>query len=181
MIKKNHILDSLIICTLNSITMFIFSQRFVNEEVTPKWLGLMMCVGIAGVFICMSHSKIMFSKKQIFIILMCFFLFIFIRNWITFGFDLSLLVYFSSLLLLFLVLQQAVTVCPTKFLFGIVVSFVLALSLQGIFQYIGVFSSINRNFTVTGNFDNPVGFAAVLACSMPLCFIFFKSYIGMLE
>ena len=31
------------------VTLFVYSHRFVNAEVTPKWLGLMLLVGVAGI------------------------------------------------------------------------------------------------------------------------------------
>lgn len=46
----------------------------------------------------------------------------------------------------------------------------------GMFQYFGLVSSKNAAFEITGSFDNPVGFAAVLAMGFPIgLFLFFRS------
>jgi len=43
---------------LCSMTLFISSHRFVNKEITPKWLCLMFAVGILGVVWSMLGRKI---------------------------------------------------------------------------------------------------------------------------
>ena len=121
----------------------------------------------------MLNYKISLHVKSL-VVLTCCFLFVFARKWVTYDFDATLLVYLSGLLLLFLIIQQIVAVCQPQFLFGTVIVFALALSVQGILQYIGVIPSGKTNFSVIGNFDNPAGFAAVLACALPLCFLFLK-------
>lgn len=53
------------------------------------------------------------------------------------------------------------------FLWGInIICFIQAC--YGISQFIGCFQPSNTNFEVTGSFDNPVGFAAVLAMGVPV-------------
>ena len=84
--KSSKIVGVLNFCILCSITLFAFSQLFVNEKITPKWLGLMLSVGIAGIVWSMFNCKVFLPTKKIFIILSCFFLFIFVRNWITLDF-----------------------------------------------------------------------------------------------
>ena len=174
MIKRTYISGVLVFCMLCSVTLFALSQHFVNEEITPKWLGLMLFIGIEGVVWSMLNRKVTLPAKQILLILSCFFLFIFVRNWITLNFNPSSLIIFSGLLLLFFLLQQTVSACSTLYLFGTVVSFSFALSLYGVLQYFGLISSGNTYFPVTGSFDNPAGFAAALACTLPMCFQFFK-------
>lgn len=46
-------------------------------------------------------------------------------------------------------------------------------AIYGILQYIGWLPT-NSQFTCTGSFDNPAGFAASLAAGFPLCFFLFK-------
>jgi O-antigen ligase len=41
-------------------------------------------------------------------------------------------------------------------------------ALYGILQYLGFFSSNNNNFIVTGSFENPAGFAAIVALTFPI-------------
>ena len=61
----------------------------------------------------------------------------------------------------------------TYSIYGTIIVFAFVLALHGILQYVGI--SSNRSvFAITGSFDNPAGFAAALACALPLCFLFFK-------
>ena len=46
--KHSAITGILICCILCGITLFVSSSRFVNAEVTPKWLGLMLAIGVMG-------------------------------------------------------------------------------------------------------------------------------------
>ena len=47
--KRSCFTGVLICSTLCGMVLFVFSQRFVNAEVTPKWVGLMMIIGMIGV------------------------------------------------------------------------------------------------------------------------------------
>ena len=60
-----------------------------------------------------------------------------------------------------------------RYLYATIIVFALALSLQGILQYTGLMPNGRNSFAVTGNFDNPAGFAAALVCIFPLCLLFF--------
>jgi tetratricopeptide (TPR) repeat protein len=62
-----------------------------------------------------------------------------------------------------------------KYISGTLALFGAAVALHGILQYAGVLFSGNGNFSVMGSFDNPAGFAAALACMLPLCFLFFEN------
>ncbi|MDR1154816.1 MAG: hypothetical protein LBL04_08890, partial [Bacteroidales bacterium] len=165
--KYSYIKEVLICCILCSITLFVTSHRFVNEAVTPKWLGLMLCTGISGFAWCIRGRKIILPAKPVDTILIICFLFVVVRA------SGSSRIYAGGLLLLFYLVRQEVTVCSVQYLYGTVMLFALALSLHGILQYAGVLPSTNGNFAVTGSFDNPAGFAAALACAFPLCFHFF--------
>jgi O-antigen ligase len=76
-------------------------------------------------------------------------------------------------LLLWLLAPQATKWAGFKYIAGTLALFGATLALHGILQYAGVLFSGNGNFPVTGSFDNPAGFAASLACTLPLCFLFF--------
>jgi O-antigen ligase len=115
---------------LCSIALFVISHRFVNAELTPKWMGVMLTIGIMGILWSVRHHRILLPIRQM----------------------------------------------DTTPIFGTIVVFVLALSVQGFLQYAGIISSANRSFTVTGNFDNPSGFASAIACATPLCFLFFTHH-----
>ena len=130
--KRSTITGVLICCILCGVSLFVFSYRFVNVEITPKWMGLMICVGISGITWSLLNLKISLPAKPILIIIMCSFLLVFVRKWVTLNFDPALLLYLSGLLFLFFIIQQTVTVGHPKYLYGTVIVFALALSVQGI-------------------------------------------------
>ena len=163
--KRSAIAGILIFCVLCGVTLFVYSYRFVNVEITPKWMGLMLCVGIAGLTWSIFSRNIALSAKPL-IFLACCFLFVFTRKWLAFEFDATLLMYLGGLLLLFLIILQIVKDCKPQYLLGTVIVFSLALSLQGILQYTGALPSGRNIFLVTGIFDNPAGFSAALACTL---------------
>ena len=47
--KRSILLSVAINSLLCSITLFVSSGRFVNPEVTPKWMALMMVAGFLGI------------------------------------------------------------------------------------------------------------------------------------
>jgi len=171
--KRKMTAGILMCCILCILSLFVYSRRFVNVEVTPKWLGVMLCVGIAGIAWSLLHRKLYVPARSFFVVLTCCFLFIFLRNWAVLGFNESLLTYLISLLILFLLLQQAVHTCPPRYLFGTVILFAFALAIQGILQHADMFPFGKMRLAAIGNFDNPAGFAAALACAFPFCFLFF--------
>lgn len=172
--KYSFIMGILTFCILCGITLFVYSFQFVNVEITPKWLLLMSSIGVLGIAWSLLNCNISFPEKPIVIILTCCFLLIFIRKWVTYDFDVTLLMYLAGLLFLFLLIHQVATTCKPQYLFGTVIVFTLALSIHGILQYSGLMLSVKNKNEVIGNFDNPAGFAAALACVFPLCFLFFK-------
>ena len=93
--KRKMTAGILMCCMLCILSLFVYSRRFVNVEVTPKWIGLML-----------------------------FF-------------------------------------------------FAFALTIQGILQHADMFPFGKMRLAAIGNFDNPAGFAAALACAFPFCFLFF--------
>ena len=170
-ISKYSTLVGVLMCLiLCSITLFMSSNCFVNKEIIPKWLGMMLSIGIMGMAWSMSGCTISLPAKLIdTVIIFCFLLFI-IR-----GISLRVaIMYPVGLLLLYYLKQYMVMVCQYKYLLGTVIILTLGLSLYGIFQYIGLLPSNNSIFVITGSFDNPAGFAASLACVLPLCFLFFN-------
>ena len=162
-------------CMLCCICLLFSSRLFLNALVTAKWMGPGLCLGIAGIAWGMLCKKIHFPARAVFLILTSCFLLVFVRDWAALGFDMALLTYLIGLLALFFIVRQIVALCPPKCLFGAVIVFALATSLFGILQYAEFIPSRNPNFAVTGNFDNPAGFAASLACALPFCFLFFAN------
>jgi len=119
--EKIRLVLGLLLCSiLCSITLFVSSQLFVNECVTPKWLFLMIFIGIVGVAVFTFDKKISFSIGLTDgILIICFFL-IFLREWIMSD---SINLYPFGLLLLYFLVRQAVTVYPLKYLYVIVFFF----------------------------------------------------------
>jgi len=132
--KHSYIVKILICCILCGITLFVSSHRFVNGEVTPKWLGLILMIGITGMAWSMLSRIIILPARPVDTILIVCIALIFIRSWVTSG---TLLMYPVGLLLLFFLIQHAVKILPLKYLSGTVAIFALALSLQGVLQYAG--------------------------------------------
>ena len=172
-IKKQFIISGLLIfCSVCAITLFASSHQFVNTQTTPKWLGMLVVIGIAAIVWNIGFWKKYFYTNHFLLLSLFVFLFVFIRSWGTFGFKPTLLMFMSGMVLLFILLQYFVSECPSCYFYGAIIIFGVALSLQGILQYIGVISSGSKNFAVTGNFDNPAGYVAGVSCAFPFCFFF---------
>ena len=154
------------------ITLFISSQRFVSEEVTPKWLFMMLIIGVMGLVRRLMTRQSTVSVRAIDIILVAGFFISFVSTWATVG---TVSIYLAGLPLLYILIRRFVADCPCRYLFGAVSAFALVLAVQGIFQYSGLLRAANGLFAVTGSFDNPAGFAGALACALPLCFYFFSN------
>jgi O-antigen ligase len=170
--KSFAIAGVLLLFTVCGIALFAVSRQFVNHEATPKWFGLVLVVGLSGIAWSMFCEKIRVPAGSVFLLLLFPVVFVFLRNLTVSGFDHKLFVYSAGLILLFPVLQQTVSVCKIKYLFGTVLLSALLSALYGILQYAGIFPSLNGNFSVTGSFDNPAGFATALACAFPVGFYF---------
>ena len=172
--RRSYITGILISCVFCGVLFFLSSSRFVNVAIIPKWMGLFLSAGIAGVIFSLWCKKIDLPAKQIFIFLICCFLIVLLRDGTESGLNPALTVYLSALILLFFLLQQVVISFHAKILFGIIIVFALALSMHGFLQYSGLIHSGSSKFAITESFDNPAGFASVLVCVLPLCFIFFE-------
>ena len=174
LLEKRHLFANILVyCILCSITLFVYSHHFVNIEMTAKWLGLLLSAGVMGIVYGIFSRKIIFPVVSVSLFLIGCFLLVFIRDWVTLGFNPTLLTYLCGLVLLFFIIQQIAALCMPKFLYGVMIVFAVAVSFYGILQYTGAIHSGKENFSVTGTFDNPAGFAVALACILPLCFYFF--------
>ena len=58
--KRSTIAGVLIWGELCGVTLFIYSYRFVNAEITSKWLGMTLCIGGASVVYGAFCQKIFF-------------------------------------------------------------------------------------------------------------------------
>ncbi|MDR1668313.1 MAG: O-antigen ligase family protein [Bacteroidales bacterium] len=154
--------------------LFVTSHAFVNAQITPKWFGVMLCVGLAGAISVFSGNGKITGNSVIWRFCFVAGMVALFRNWAIDGFSPQILPCVFCLLLLLLFVPLAETV-SFKNIAGILVCFAVALSLHGMLQYAGAVASGNSNFPVTGSFDNPAGFASALVCVFPLCFLFFKN------
>jgi len=174
-IERCAVITVVVCCLFCSITLFVTSNRFVNAELTPKWLGMMSGICIAGVAWSIWNRGKLYDARSLLLLLISGFLLVLVRNWITFGFSPTLFMNLCGLGLLFFLLQQTVAECPLRYFYGTIIVFAVALSLQGILRYAGVISSGSSKFAIIGSFDNPAGFAAALSCAFPFCFVFFSN------
>jgi O-antigen ligase len=153
--------------------LFVTSHHFVNQEVTPKWFGLVTGVGIAGILSGVFHRNLYIPLKSVWIpVLLCGSLIVF-RDCPASGFDYRLTAQAVCLLLLFFLLQQMTAIFPVKYFLGMTVILTAILACYGVWDYSGPFLSA-RQVRLTGSFDNPAGFTAALACGLPCTFYFFR-------
>ena len=61
---RELIKNILMCCIICSITLFVSSRRFVNAEVTPKWLCLMLCLGFMGMVWSVFNHKTSIKNNQ---------------------------------------------------------------------------------------------------------------------
>ncbi|MDR2651283.1 MAG: O-antigen ligase family protein [Prevotellaceae bacterium] len=175
--KRNKELTAFFVTSLVvlcSITLFLSSRHFVNQEVTPKWFGLIAGVALTGIICSLLQRKVYLPAKSLFLLIFVSCCLIFFRSWVVSGFSSYLLTRTVCFILLFFVLQQAIPVLPARYLFGVFTLLATVLVFHGLLQYAGVFHSAN-SFRITGNFDNPAGFAVALTCVFPYVFYFFKN------
>jgi len=169
--RKSKLSGVVFFCILCLITLFVTSHLFVSEEITAKWIGLMLSIGIFGLVASLSIRKIALPFSLIDILLaVCFALFFFRAYFID-----GIVSFFPlGLFLLYYLIRLSVAVYPPQYLFCTVLIFASALSIHGLLQLAGLIPS-NNHFAITGSFDNPAGFAAALSCCLPFCFLFFKN------
>ncbi|MDR2286914.1 MAG: O-antigen ligase family protein, partial [Prevotellaceae bacterium] len=162
------------LAVLCCITLFFSSRHFVNHEISPKWFGMIVGVAVAGIIFGLLQRKVYIPAKALLLFIVISYCFIFVRDWAVFGFNSYLLMQTVCFVLLLFVLQQTIPVLPTGYLFGMFTLLAIVLAIHGLLQYAGILYSTNR-FRITGNFDNPAGYAAALVCVFPYVFYFFKN------
>jgi O-antigen ligase len=142
---------------------------------TPKWVGVALCAGVAGIAAAVAgRSREATGRSAIEWWCVIFCTAVFIRTYAADGLSFRLLPLTLCLLLCPLA-RQVTERMGFKYIAGTLALFGAAGALHGILQYAGVLFSGNGNFSVMGSFDNPAGFAAALACTLPLCFLFFEN------
>ncbi|MDR1340558.1 MAG: O-antigen ligase family protein [Prevotellaceae bacterium] len=170
----NRLTVGMLFGILCGITLFVTSRHFVNQEVTPKWFGLITGVGIAGIISGIFHRNLYVPLKSVFIpMLLCGFLIV-LRDYPVAGFNYQLMTQTVCLLLLFFLLQQITVIFPVKYILGITVILTAILACYGVLDYPGLLLSA-KHVRLTGSFDNPAGFTAALVCVLPCTFYFFRN------
>ncbi|MDR1338591.1 MAG: O-antigen ligase family protein, partial [Prevotellaceae bacterium] len=158
---------------LCGVTLFVTSRHFVNQEITPKWFGLITGVGIVGIISGVFHRSLYIPLKSVWIpMLLCCSLIV-LRDCFVSGLNYQLMTQTVCLLLLFFLLQQMMVVFPVKYSLGITVILTVILACYGVLDYSGSLVSA-KHIRLTGNFDNPAGFTAALVCVLPCTFYFFR-------
>jgi hypothetical protein len=88
----NKLTIGVLFTILCGIALFVTSHHFVNQEVTPKWFGLITGVGIAGILSGIFHRNLYVFPKSVWILMFsCGFLIVF-RDCLVSGFDYRLTV-----------------------------------------------------------------------------------------
>ncbi|MDR1341609.1 MAG: O-antigen ligase family protein [Prevotellaceae bacterium] len=162
-----------VLAALCCCTLFLSSSHFVSREVSPKWFGLIAGIALTGI-ISFLQQRVYIPAKSLFLLISVSCFIVFFRDWAVSGFNDYLLTQTFCLIFLFFVLQQAIPVLPSGYLFGMFALLATVLAFYGILQYAGVFYGAN-SFKITGSFDNPAGYAAALACLFPYVFRFFRN------
>jgi hypothetical protein len=66
----NRLIVRLLFGILCCVTLFVTSRHFVNQEVTPKWFGLIAGVGMAGIITGIFHRYLYIPLKSVFILML---------------------------------------------------------------------------------------------------------------
>jgi hypothetical protein len=170
----NRLIVGILFGILCCATLFVTSRHFVNQEVTPKWFGLIAGVGIAGIITGIFHRSLYIPLKSVWIpMLLCCFLIV-LRDCLVSGFNYQLMTQAVCLLLLFFLLQQMTMIFSVKYVLGITVILTAVLACYGVWNYPGLLLSA-KHVRLTGSFDNPAGFTAALVCVLPCTFYFFRN------
>ncbi|MDR1170334.1 MAG: O-antigen ligase family protein [Prevotellaceae bacterium] len=170
----NRLIAGILFGILCCVTLFVTSRHFVNQEITPKWFGLITGVGIVGIISGIFHRSLYIPLKSVWIpMLLCYFLIV-LRDCLVSGFNYQLITQAVCLLLLFFFSQQMTVIFPIKYILGITVVLMAILACYGVLNYPGLLLS-TKHVRLTGSFDNPAGFTAALVCVLPFTFYFFRN------
>lgn len=167
MIRSSVILFFLLLVGVS----FCSIDKFINADFQAKWywlyLGISIC-GLLSFFIRCSRKPD--ATTYLLILLFSYCLLRVLNGQFTLNF-------ISLSALLFLIYYLASTIAlfqKFRFLAAAVVIVVFFQALYGITQYLGLISRGNE-FSVVGNFENPSGYASMLAFSTPFVMYFLNS------
>lgn len=150
-------------------TLFFSHSGFVEAHIVPKWYGF-----IAGtVLLTLAYSS-SFARQRIAIslnyidIAVSIFLGYLLARMLLVETPATTILSLTSFILLYF-LFRAIPKDEIRYFNIIVVCLCVVQALYGIGQWTGLFSA-TAGFRMTGNFNNPAGFAACLAAGLPFCF-----------
>ena len=173
-----RVLEYATLGVLFATALFAVSTSFVNEEVTPKWFGVIIAISFVGVLWNIRCKDVHIPTQPIFLLMVACVVIVIFQDVYVSGINYELLIRSGSLLLLLYLLIQMTKNCSTSYLFGVITALALGMVVYGILQYTGIFSSLNHNFKITGSFDNPAGFGAALSFTLPYVAYFIHKTIG---
>ncbi len=170
---NGHLICVALICVG---TLFFCSGTFVDPETTPKWFWFYVCVFISAIIMAIIRIKScrFVQVNKLDLIIFGFAVYIIIRVFLRSGIDKENWLSVCSIVLLYLIFRQ-INVQKNAHLFFAVITIVCFIqAVYGLIQWIG-WMPARQGFKVTGSFDNPAGFAACLAISLPCCMYFVKT------
>ena len=157
------------IALLLLFTMFISHFNFVETYILPKWYGFIFGT-IILVLICYTsttYKKMKISLDCNNLAVIIFLSYLLLRMSLSEIPQISILslMSFTLLYLLFNIIKND----QTEYINILIVCICLIQAIYGIGQWVDIFYC-NTSFKISGSFDNPAGFAACIASSIPFCF-----------
>ncbi|MDR2037529.1 MAG: O-antigen ligase family protein [Bacteroidales bacterium] len=151
-------------------TVFCDFNKFFDSELKSKWYWLYITVSVCGLLFLLVRRREILNPEPFGYWFILLFVYCFLRV-ITGQFVLSFLLpcilYFLICYLFFQIFQEQ----TFGYISGSIVISAFFLACHGIAQYVGLLHE-GTHFRVVGNFNNPAGFASMLAISVPFIFYF---------
>lgn len=161
----NRKITNCLIALIVFSTLFISSSHFIDKEILPKWYALMWCAALGGVFFILTTKKIILDRLSFAVV--AFIGYLMLRSVFPYP-DVFNLLCLASFLLLFFLFKSVNGSYTTFTTCAIIIAAVLQ-GVYGLLQFSGALSFYS-NFSILGSYDNPAGFSACLAASLPFCF-----------
>lgn len=167
---KKYIIPILFLFLISGVS-FCNINKFVNAEFQSKWYWLYVGISICGLLSLFIRCKRKQNLTAYLLIMLFFYCLLrvvngeFIQSFILLCILSFLLYYLAS------TIAQPGTF---RYVAGSILTVAFIQALYGVAQYTGVFSATS-DFSVVGNFDNPAGYASMLAFSTPFVFYFLNT------
>ncbi len=148
-------------------TLFLSTGFVVEKEILPKWYA-MICMAVSGFFLFMVFTKgkpIHIDKLAVWVsVLVC----CLIARSLWPRPDLFKVLVLTCFLFLFYIFRHTGP-DNSRFFDNVIVIAAIAQGAYGLLQFFGIAAGYS-GFRMVGSFDNPAGYAACLAASLPFCF-----------